>query len=159
MSAVFSKRALDPIDSVEQRPKSAYQKYIDEHFPSVVYGGKPLGARVLVQLRTVVKRSAGGLYLPEETRDFNKGITCLGLVREIGPLAFCNRETMEPWPEGVWVQVGDLVMVERHAGRRFEVPIEGTDDKALFVVLNDHSIDWRVDKTFDNISEVNDQLV
>ena len=138
---------------------SKREKYISDHFPAVDYGGKPLGAKVLVQLRTVAKKTGGGIILSNDTRDFNKGLTCLGIVREIGPLAFRNRNTMEPWPEGIWAKAGDVVMVERHVGRRFEVPIPGADESALFVLLQDNNLDWVVSEAFEDIEKVNDQLV
>lgn len=139
--------------------QSKRDTYLKEHFPDVVYGGKPAGARVLVQLRMVKEKSAGGLYIPQDTRDFNAGQTCIGLIREVGPLAFKNRETMAPWPEGIWAKPGDLVMVERNQGRRFCVPVPDTEDKALFVVLYDHHLDWVIDSDFSDLEFLYENII
>ena len=46
--------------------------YVKEHFPEVRYGGKPPGPRLLVQLRYLPTKTAGGIVLPDATRDFNR---------------------------------------------------------------------------------------
>lgn len=64
-------------------------------------------------------------------------------VLMIGPLAFKNRDTMQSWPEGSWVEVGDYIRVPKWGGDRWEVKVPGEDDledPALFMVLNDHEI-------------------
>jgi co-chaperonin GroES (HSP10) len=113
-------------------------------FPTVDPGAKPLGARILVQLRrTKKKTSMGGIILVEETKETEKWQNMVAKVIEIGPLAFKNRDTMTPWPEGSWVVVGDYIRVPKWGGDRWEVQVEGEDeleDKALFMILNDHEI-------------------
>jgi co-chaperonin GroES (HSP10) len=113
-------------------------------FPTVDPGAKPLGARILVQLRrTKKKTSMGGIILVEETKETEKWQNMVAKVIEIGPLAFKNRDTMNPWPEGSWVVVGDYMRVPKWGGDRWEVQVEGEDeleDKALFMILNDHEI-------------------
>lgn len=111
-----------------------------EAFPAVDPGAKPLGARVLIQLRMPKKRmTASGIYLPEETRDTEKAQNPVGKVVAIGPLAFKNRETLEPWPEGTWIEVGDYLRVPKWTGDRWEVPISD-DEKVEFIILNDHEV-------------------
>ena len=64
-------------------------------------------------------------------------------VLAIGPIAFKHRDTMQPWPEGTWCEVGDYIRVPKWGGDRWEVAVEGEDpleDKALFMVLNDHEV-------------------
>jgi hypothetical protein len=64
-------------------------------------------------------------------------------VIEIGPLAFKHRDTMQPWPEGSWIEVGDYIRVPKWGGDRWEVPLPNADDHedpALFMVLNDHEV-------------------
>jgi co-chaperonin GroES (HSP10) len=115
---------------------------IETAFPEIVPGVKPLGARVLVQLRTVRKKTGGGILIVEETKEFNKSITQLAKVVALGPIAFCNRDTMKPWPEGVWVQKGDLVRVPKYGGDRFErvIPGSGGEETAIFCTFQDHEI-------------------
>ena len=112
-------------------------------FPSVDPGAKPLGARLLVQLRrTKKKATSAGIILVEETKETEKWNNMVAKVIEIGPLAFRKRDTMEPWPEGSWCSVGDYIRVPKWGGDRWEVavPVEPDEDKALFMVLNDHEV-------------------
>ena len=115
-----------------------------EAFPAVDPGAKPLGARVLVQLRRTKKTvTASGIVLVSETRETEKWQNMVAKVIEIGPLAFKKRDSMEPWPEGSWCDVGDYLRVPKWGGDRWEVPVpdaEQDDDPALFMVLNDHEI-------------------
>jgi len=115
-----------------------------EAFPLVDPGAKPLGARVLVQLRRTKKTvTASGIVLVSETRETEKWQNMVAKVIEIGPLAFKKRDTMEPWPEGSWCEVGDYLRVPKWGGDRWEVPVPDApqdDDPALFMVLNDHEI-------------------
>lgn len=116
------------------------QATLESAFPSVEPGIEPLGARVVVQIKTVKTVSAGGILLVEESKDTEKWNTQVAKVISLGPLAFCNRETSKPWPEGMWVNVGDFVRVPRWGGDRLEVEVEGQKEPALFVVFNDHEL-------------------
>ena len=113
-------------------------------FPPVDPVAKPLGARILVQLRrTKKKTSGGGIILVEETKDAEKWQNMVAKVLDIGPLAFRKRDSMEPWPEGSWCVVGDYIRVPKWGGDRWEVPVPGDapeEEKALFMVLNDHEV-------------------
>jgi co-chaperonin GroES (HSP10) len=113
-------------------------------FPSVDPGVKPLGARILVQLRrTKKKATSAGIILVEETKETEKWNNMVAKVIDIGPLAFKKRDTMESWPEGSWCEVGDFIRVPKWGGDRWEVRVPGDDDfedPALFMVLNDHEI-------------------
>ena len=112
-------------------------------FPSVDPGAKPLGARILVQLRRTKKRAtSAGIILVEETKETEKWNNMVAKVLEVGPLAFKKRDTMESWPEGSWCEVGDYIRVPKWGGDRWEVPVPGEpdEDAALFMVLNDHEV-------------------
>jgi co-chaperonin GroES (HSP10) len=110
-------------------------------FPAVDPGAKPLGARILVQLRrTKKKTTSAGIILVEETREAEKWNNMVAKVVDIGPLAFKKRDTMEPWPEGSWCEVGDYLRVPKWGGDRWEVEIPGEEEPALFMVLNDHEV-------------------
>lgn len=113
-------------------------------FPSVDPGAKPLGGRILVQLRRAKqKTTSAGIILVEETKETEKWQNMVAKVIEIGPLAFKHRDTMQPWPEGSWIEVGDYIRVPKWGGDRWEVPLPGADDHedpALFMVLNDHEV-------------------
>ncbi len=104
---------------------------LEEAFPAIDPGIRPLGSRVLVQIKTVEERTKGGIILTTEDKSTEKWNTQVGKVVAMGPVAFHNRNTLEPWPEGEWCKVGDFVRVAKYGGDRFEV------GKALFVVFND----------------------
>ena len=113
-------------------------------FPSVDPGAKPLGGRILVQLRrTKKKATSAGIILVEETKETEKWNNMVAKVIAIGPLAFKNRDTMQSWPEGSWCSVGDYIRVPKWGGDRWEVKVPGEDDledPALFMILNDHEV-------------------
>jgi co-chaperonin GroES (HSP10) len=125
-------------------PVAFDQAEIDWAFPVVDPGAKPLGGRILVQLRrTKKKATSAGIILVEETKETEKWNNMVAKVLMIGPLAFKNRDTMQSWPEGSWVEVGDYIRVPKWGGDRWEVKVPGEDDledPALFMVLNDHEI-------------------
>ena len=113
-------------------------------FPSVDPGAKPLGGRILVQLRRTKKKTTGsGIILVEETKEAEKWNNMVAKVIEVGPLAFKNRDTMQGWPEGSWCVAGDYIRVPKWGGDRWEVKVpeeENLEDPALFMILNDHEI-------------------
>ena len=111
-----------------------------EAFPAVDPGAKPLGARVLVQLRRTKKTvTSMGIILVNETKETEKWQNMVAKVLEIGPLAFKKRDTMEPWVEGIWCELGDFLRVPKWTGDRWTVP-HGDDENVEFMVLNDHEV-------------------
>jgi co-chaperonin GroES (HSP10) len=105
---------------------------------------EPLANRVLFQIKRVPKRSAGGIELPEESRQAESDNMSVAKVIKLGPLAYRKRDTMEPWVEGVWVNEGDYVRIPRWGGDRW---VQAVDTKkythkepVLFAILNDHEV-------------------
>ena len=114
---------------------------LDEAFPSVEPGLVPFGSRVLVQIRSAKKTSAGGIILHTETRETEIWNTQIAKVVTLGPLAFKNRNTMESWPEGNWCKPGEFVRVPKYGGDRWKVPFgKDGEEEALFVIFNDLDI-------------------
>ena len=116
---------------------------IDEAFPAVDPGVQPFGSRVLCQIRLAKKKTAGGIILTGDTKDTETWNTQVAKVVSIGDLAFKNRNTQQPWPEGSWCEVGDYIRVPKWGGDRWEVKVTGQDDHedpALFMILNDHEV-------------------
>lgn len=114
-----------------------YIKALAFAFPDVPPGMKPFGGRVLVQIRRIPKVTKGGIELPPEALDAEKWNTQVGKVVALGPLAFKNTTTAEPWPEGSWCKVGDFVRTPKFGGDRWEVQVpfdKGGD--ALFCTFN-----------------------
>jgi co-chaperonin GroES (HSP10) len=112
-------------------------------FPSVDPGAKPLGGRILVQLRRTKKKTSGsGIILVEETKETEKWQNMVAKVINVGPLAFKHRDSMQSWPEGSWCEPGDFIRVPKWGGDRWEVEVPGQpdEDPALFAVFNDHEM-------------------
>lgn len=117
-----------------------YENELKEAFPEVDPGIRPFGSRVLVQIKTPKTKTKSGLFLGNDLVETEKWNTQTAKVISLGPLAYKNRETMTPWPEGDWCKVGDFVRCAKYGGDRFEVGIGGTEEAALFVVFNDLDI-------------------
>ena len=127
---------------------------LGEAFPAVNPGVRPFGEKVLVQLRMVRKRTAGGIVLAEETRDYNRDACLLGKVVALGPIAFHNRDTGEPWKEGTWCKPGDYVRVIKYGGDRFKRKLN-EDDFVEFVIMKDHEVNAGVDpEAFEDLDEI-----
>lgn len=110
---------------------------LDEAFPPCDPGIHPFGSRVLVQIRTPKQKTKGGIILTSETRETDAWNTQIAKVILVGALAFKNRTTMEPWPEGSWCQEGDFVRVPKYGGDRWTVKTTDGEDEALLVIFND----------------------
>jgi hypothetical protein len=72
-----------------ERPEASNEAEMAWAFPSVDPGAKPLGGRILVQLRRTKKEATRmGIILVEETREAEKWNNMVAKVIEVGPLAF-----------------------------------------------------------------------
>lgn len=108
----------------------------EDAFPVVDPGVQPFGSRVLLQIRRAKSKTKGGIILSGETRDTETWNTQVAKIIAMGPLAFHNRNTMEPWPEGAWVNLGDYVRAPKYGGDRWSVRIEDGEE-ILFCLFND----------------------
>ena len=114
-----------------------------EAFPVVEPDYRPYGSRVLVQIRTPITKTKGGIILTSDTVDTEKWNTQVAKVVAVGSLAYKNRNTQELWPEGQWCQPGDFVRVPKYGGDRWEVPLN-KDENAMFVIFNDLDVIGKV---------------
>jgi co-chaperonin GroES (HSP10) len=122
-----------------------FTQSLEEAFPSVDPGVVPFGSRVLVQIRTPIAKTAGGIILTDDSRETDKWNVQTGKVVALGPVAFKNRQAMTLWPEGQWCQPGDYIRVPKYGGDRWEVNFgKGGDDRAVFTIVNDLDIIGRV---------------
>ena len=121
-----------------------FDQTLAEAFPVVEPGILPFGSRVLVQIRTAKSMSKGGIELVTETREAVAYNTQVGVCRAVGPVAFKDRKTLEQWPEGEWCKIGDFIRVPKYGGDKWERPIPGCEDMALFCLFNDLDIIGRV---------------
>ena len=121
-----------------------YENAMEEAFPAANAGVQPFGSRVLVQIRTPKQTTASGIIIDTGSRDTEKWNTQVAKVITVGPLAYRNRNTMDPWPEGSWAHPGDYVRVPKYGGDRWEVPLQN-GESALFVIFNDLDIIGKVE--------------
>ena len=131
----------DPILTIEGVEGTPNQDELNWAFPDVNPGQRPYGGRVTVQLRRI-KKKAGRIIIVDETKENEKWNNMIGKVVAIGPLAFRNRDTMQPWPEGAWAKIGDYVRVPKWGGDRWERIVSGEDgtEPVLFMTINDHEL-------------------
>jgi co-chaperonin GroES (HSP10) len=144
--------------SVSFAPRVEFDQTLEEAFPIVDHNLEPYGSRVLVQMRTAKKLTKGGIALPTETQDTQTWNNQVGVVRAIGPTAFKDQKTLEPWPEGVWCKVGDYVRIPKHNADKFEIRIPGRGpddgDVALFTLVDHLYLLGRVPKPLADVAFV-----
>lgn len=63
----------------------------------------------------------------------------------MGNLAYRDRTTFEPWPEGQWCEVGDWVRIPQYGGDRVEILVGPDKSKyhghlALFATIPDRDV-------------------
>jgi co-chaperonin GroES (HSP10) len=116
---------------------SVADKSLEEMFPPIDPEFVPFGHRVVVQLRRVVSKTSGGIYLPKEVKETEAYNSTIALVVAVGPLAFKNRATGEPWPEGIWAGVGDYVKVSRWGGERWTVDMADGLEPIMLAIMSD----------------------
>ncbi len=127
---------------------------LEEAFPDVDPNYEPLGHLVLLQVQ-VAKKTVGKdiqFHLPDEVRAIIQANTQVAKVLSWGPLAFCNRNTGQPWPEGAWVAKGDYIRIPKHGGDRWEIPYQG--GVVPFVVLRDLDLGGKVPRPLEVIAFV-----
>lgn len=133
---------------IEDLPQSQTLDYgsVGDAFPEVPSGLKRVfGDRVLLQIRTPMKRTKAGFVLPDETVETERWNTQVAKVIFVGPVAFRNRDTLQPWPEGAWVEPGMFVRCPKYGGDRWEVLIPGQNESALFVLFRDVDLGGEID--------------
>ena len=120
-------------------------------YPDVDHGIVPLGGMVLVMGKFVAENTSSGIYIPDEFRAMESHDVQLGRVVAMGPLAYKNKDTLEPWKEGQWVDVGDYVFVPR-TGSRISKVIDG--QRYNYVMLSDTQINAKL-TNLDGFSQFN----
>jgi co-chaperonin GroES (HSP10) len=132
--------------SVSHAPMLRYQQTMLEAFPDVDPGIQPFGSRVLVQIRSPKSMTQGGVIIVEDTKDTEKWNCQVARVLALGPVAYKDRRTLEPWPEGQWVYPGMFVRVPKFGGDRWEIPYgpKEVGDVAMFGLFNDLDIGGKI---------------
>lgn len=129
---------------------------LEEAFPDVDPLCTALGNQVLVQMRRPKQRSSGGIILVDESKEMDESMIRVAKVIELGPIAYKNRDTQNPWPEGAWVKPGDFVRVPSFAGvdawrvfLRVETQLIKGEERDVpvfvkFALFNDYDIKARI---------------
>jgi co-chaperonin GroES (HSP10) len=127
-------------------PMVSFDQSMEDAWPTVDCLHEPTGSCVIVQLRSPKTRTKGGIILPPEVQDTIQWNTVTAKVVGIGPVAFRNRTSLEPWPEGAWFKVGDFLRAPKFGGDRWEVKFENEKEEgvALFALFNDLDLRARV---------------
>lgn len=115
-----------------------------ECFPEIDPGIDVAGDRVLVQLRREKTTSKGGIILVDETKATLRFNETVAKVIQIGPLAYKSPDTLEPWPEGPWCKVGDLVRTIKYGGDRFVVQPDDEGAPVVFITIQAREIISRI---------------
>lgn len=98
---------------------------LDDLYPLIDPGERPLCDRVLIQYQRVPAKTRGGILRPDDVRDIDQRVTAIAVVRAIGPQAFTDWTTGEVWggADGKpWYGVGSFIRVPIYGGMRFYVP-------------------------------------
>lgn len=106
-------------------------------FPDVDPGVRPYGQRVLVQLKLSARKTEAGLLVGEDATQTDQDNTKVAKVIAIGPLAFRNRETQAPWPEGNWANPGDFVRIPLHTNTQNAWTVPYKDSRVGFALIDD----------------------
>lgn len=117
-------------------------------FPTMDPGIEVAGDRVLVQLRREKSTSTGGIILVDETRQTLKFNETVAKVVQVGPLAYRDPHTLEPWPEGPWCKEGDLVRTIKYGGDRFVMDAGEFESPVVYITLQAREIISRI-KSFE----------
>jgi co-chaperonin GroES (HSP10) len=120
----------------------------EEAFPKVRPNHRPLGEQVLIQIRKAMTKSKGGIILDENTRQTEHDNTQVGKLVAKGALAFCDRHTGKPWPEGDWVKLGDYVRVRKYGGDRWVVK-DKDGEPVQFLIVRDTDLLAEVENPLD----------
>jgi len=133
------------VPTVKELLGDIYTEAYEMSYPDIDPPYHPVGTRILVQLRTPgsFKILANGtkFWYPDESVDAEKFRTQTALVRSLGPAAFCNRATMEPWPEGKWCVPGQFIRCPQYGGDRIAVALKDEwNREALFMTMNDADV-------------------
>ena len=120
-----------------------------ECFPDIDPGIDVAGDRVLVQLRREKTTSKGGIILVDETKATLRFNETVAKVRQIGSLAYKSPDTLEPWPEGPWCNVGDLVRTIKYGGDRFVVNPDDDGAPVVFITIQEREIISKI-RSFDH---------
>ena len=86
----------------------------------------PAYCHILVRPAKVEKTSKGGIIKPDMTTEAEHYHQVEGTILKLGPYAFTDRETAEPFKKE-WNKVGDRIMFPRYGSQRYAIAEIGDD--------------------------------
>jgi co-chaperonin GroES (HSP10) len=98
------------------------------------------GFHVLVRPVSVKRKTKGGIFIPDSTRDDMAYLTTVGRVLKLGELAYKDKEK---FPNGPWCKEGEFIVYGRYAGSRFQTKF------GEHRILNDDEIIAKIKKPED----------
>jgi chaperonin GroES len=102
-----------------------------EEFKDINQSGiLPTGGHLLVLPDKIEEKTAGGIYIPQTTRDKEQQAATVGTLIAVGSGAWADLDDGSPW-----AQVGDKVSYSRYAG----VSMTG-QNKESYVLINDNDV-------------------
>ncbi len=116
---------------------------LEQAFPEAPLPMTVFGTRVLVQLRSPANKTKGGIALPEHTQQREADIVQVGKVLAVGPVAFCNRNTGQKWPEQDWAHVGEFIFTPRYGGDRWKIK-NAAGEEVFYGLFNDLDLSGKV---------------
>jgi len=100
---------------------------------------EPTGWRMLVKPYEVETKTASGLILVEESKQYADVASFIGQVVRMGPDCYRGDKFMEPW-----CQIGDWVLFARHVGQAIEVK-QSDGSVVKYRMINDDDVRARVE--------------
>lgn len=90
----------------------------------------PTGGHLLVLPDKVEEKTAGGIYLPQDTQEKEQQAATVGVLVAAGPGAWKDLDDGTPWAE-----LGNRISYARYAG----INMTGQDDES-YVLINDNDV-------------------
>jgi chaperonin GroES len=84
---------------------------------------QPLGNLVLLKIQPVEQRTAGGIIIPDQSKDRQEAMQAIGTVEAIGPQAYDQTGGPEKWG----VEVGMKVFFNKNSA--IQVPSSDEEEK------------------------------
>jgi len=100
----------------------------------------PKGWKILIQKVKPKEKTAGGIFLPDQAKDAESYLSICAKIVAIGPMAWCDRVSGEPWTGGPWAKAGDWAIVPKFT--QFKMEIDGEE----YRFINDDEIIATVDE-------------
>jgi co-chaperonin GroES (HSP10) len=126
-------------NSIITIPQPNREEALLEAFPAIACPVKPLGNRVVVQIRLPKTKTKSGLHITSNDVENLYRNEQTAKVVAIGSGAFIFPTTGQPWPSGDWFKVGDYVRAPLHGGDNHWIPTQD-NQLVLFKTFKDYEI-------------------